>query len=160
MQQSSYKKNFLSWLSTLFKLLNSNTEGTSEPQLPVIFWENWITYKRDWQHEKSCQSSCFLVKIGQTAIKSVQSVFSTERLFIIFCCGVYLPLYLHGEKEKQLNQHVPRTYFISTKLNIKNYYCPLNHDLLAHVYAQRKFGLTLARESALLVIFAASKPNR
>ena len=40
------------------------------------------------------------------------------------------------------------------------YYCPLNHDMLAHVCAWRKNGLTLTRESALLVIFAATKLKR
>ena len=40
------------------------------------------------------------------------------------------------------------------------YYCPLNFDGLVHVFVWEKIGLTLRRESALLVIFAAAKLKR
>ena len=40
------------------------------------------------------------------------------------------------------------------------YYCPLNLEFIAHACAWRKFGLTLERESALLVIFAVAKQKQ
>ena len=59
-----------------------------------------------------------------------------------------------------MNIFIGGSKFSIFNFQLKYYYCPLNLEVFAHAYALGKFGLTLERESALLVIFAASKPNR